>query len=650
MVLRLPKNGAEDSINHQRRKYSFLSGMQSVLVVSCLLSSDRHLVLDFSCNVIAIRCVRFGMRSVWCLCLCVLFINASFAAERGPKRVDSLLVPSHQQDVGFRLAEDPEIETQLRGFLHNKSALVVAVFDATCPLSKKFAPALQRLEQAYAAKNVALVHVVCDADPEYVVDKRAYKERGFQGTLLFDEDGHWQQLLRAQSTTEVFVIDKQHTVRYRGAINDQYGIGIIRNQAQRYFLRDALDAVLAKQAVTYPQTRAPGCLLETRQTAPTQAAVTYHQHISRIMQKHCVQCHRPGSSGPFSLQTYAQVKRKASTISFALEEGIMPPWFADAAHGGPWQNEQRLSAEEERLIASWIETGKTEGDPRHAPEPMHWPQEWLLEKPDLVVQTPRSVKIPAEGTIPYINVFVEIDQEKEQWVTAAELRSLAPQHMHHVLVFVRDLSDESALFERRRFGNAVKGYFAGAVPGKTLLEFPDGFAKRLPKKCQLKFQLHYTANGTPHQDQVSIAFRFADQPPRHEVKTSSAAQVRLRIPPHKKDVVQRGIFTADKDIALISFNPHAHVRSTAFRYELLLPSGERSILLDIPQYDFNWQLDYQLASPLPIPKGAQIVCSCWYDNSADNPNNPDPSKFVRFGDQTWDEMLIGYFDYYELDE
>ena len=597
----------------------------------------------------------FAVRLLNFLILLAVFCPL-FTAEEKAKRFVSEIVPPHKQRVGHLL---PDVDMKIAGeqvklstYLESCEVLVIAIFDVDCPLSRKFGPSLMRLEAAYSKRGVQFLHLHHDLDRSEAEFQKAWQVRKLQGPVVRDAGARLQKALEAKTTTEIFVIDKKRTLHYRGAISDQYGIGVVRDKPSQTYVQDAIEAVLARRSLAIPQTNAPGCLLASASepsTKPILREVTYHQHISRIMQKHCVQCHRPGSSAPFSLEHYKQVKRKAETISFALEEGIMPPWFASEKHGGPWLNEMKMSEEEKQTFEQWLAAGKKEGDPKDAPLPLTWSNEWEIGEPDLVLTSKRAVSIPAEGTIPYKFTSIEVDLPEDKWVAAVEVKTQAPQHMHHILAFVQDKNDQRSRAERRGSLNAVKGYFAGAVPGKNALIFPEGFAKRLPKSSRIHFQLHYTANGEAASDKVSIAFKFLDKAPKHEIKTNSASQIRLRIPPHAKNHVQRGIYTAKQDIAIISFNPHAHVRSTAFRYEVLYPNGKRETVLDIPQYDFNWQLDYKLVKPLVMPKNSQIVVSCRYDNSADNPNNPDPNVWVRFGDQTWDEMLIGYFDYYEVE-
>jgi hypothetical protein len=269
---------------------------------------------------------------------------------------------------------------------------------------------------------------------------------------------------------------------------------------------------------------------------------------------------------------------------------------------------------------------------------------WRIGKPDLVLEAPKAQDLPATGTIPYRYVKVPTNTTQDKWVSAIEVRPTAPEVVHHILVFITfPTGDPRAKAALREFAGGVKGYFAGMVPGQGHVVFPEGTAKLLPKGAVLVFQIHYTTNGKPAQDRPRIGLRFAPEKPEYEILTRAAANQTFQIPPNDPNFEVTASHMFFRPARLLSVNPHSHVRGKAFRYELFYPDGRRDVILDLPRYDFNWQIEHQFATPIDVPAGTRLQVTGWYDNSANNPANPDPSKTVKFGEQTWDEMMIGYF-------
>jgi hypothetical protein len=376
---------------------------------------------------------------------------------------------------------------------------------------------------------------------------------------------------------------------------------------------------------------------------------TYYKEISRLLQSNCVTCHRAGGIAPFALDTYEQVYRFRAAIANAVQERRMPPWFASPEYGR-FANDRSLDTESRDLLLGWIAAGAPAGDPADAPPPLALVEGWNIGEPDLVLQMARPVDIPATGKIPYINVTIPTGLTEDRWVRAMEIRPTAQEVTHHILATVRGPADPTNPDgpHVQHGSGGVQGYYALMVPGSTGLDFGPGRAKLLPANSEFVFQLHYTANGTATQDQAKIALVFADEPPAERVETASAFNVFFAVPPGAKNYEVVANYTFREKGKLLSFTPHTHVRGTAFRYELVHQDGSKEIVLDLPNYDFNWQLDYILAEPIEVEAGTILRATAWYDNSADNPHNPDPTATVRFGEQTWDEMMIGYFDWIPL--
>ena len=368
-------------------------------------------------------------------------------------------------------------------------------------------------------------------------------------------------------------------------------------------------------------------------------APTWNQEVAPIFQRRCQACHREGQAAPFSLGTRAEAAEWAEMIAEVVKDRRMPPWHADPAVG-TFANARRLDDAEQATILRWIAAGLPEGDPASPPPAVEWPQGWHIGQPDAIVGPPRTFKVPAKGVLQYQYFQVETDFMADRWVDAMEVRVTAAEVVHHVLVFAKY---PDGTHERMHGG--LKGYWASGLPGDMVLPFPPGMAKRLPRGTALIFQIHYTPNGTAAEDRTELALKFAPEgAPRRELRTVSLFSTDFRIPPHAKAHAVRAERRFKEDTILFGMLPHMHLRGKSFTYVLRHPDGKEEPLLSIPAYDFNWQNTYRLAEPRFIPAGSVVIGTAVYDNSSDNPANPDPARDVGFGEQTWDEMMIGYMD------
>lgn len=520
---------------------------------------------------------------------------------------------------------------------------VVVLTSTTCPLTKKYGPTVAALEATYAKKGVRFVFVN-PTTSESATDQKADRARlRLRGAYVNDPE--IARSLGARTTTEAFVLDANSRLVYRGAVDDQYGIGYALDKPRQKYLANAIDNLLAGDDPQPAATWAPGCMLEL--PVSKAKAATYFNRIASIMQDNCGECHRPGGVAPFSLLTYKDVKDRAPMIKYVVDKGIMPPWFA--AHDtqqGPWKNDRSISAQDKADLYAWIEGGTPQGDSKDAPKPKTYATgDWTLGKPDAEFKLPRPIDIKATGVMPYQEVFVDTNFTEEKWIEAFEVIPSARQVVHHVLIFVYPPGGRKSLFAGGA-GEEIEGFFAAYVPGTNAIRYPEGMAKRVPAGSRLKFQLHYTPNGTATQDQTKLGVIFSKKPPVHEVRTVGVANLGLNIPPGAPNHPHKGLVSVPYDVRILSMIPHMHVRGKAARYELIQPDGSRQRLLDVPRYDFNWQLPYEYGDPLLVKKGSQIEYTAWYDNSTNNPANPDPTKRVRWGLQTYDEMHLGYIEYY----
>jgi mono/diheme cytochrome c family protein len=510
--------------------------------------------------------------------------------------------------------------------LEDVKVLVVAFSGRDCPVSKLYKPRLDRLSKDYAPKGVRILVVSSD-------------DRGFVS------------IFSPERSTEAFVLDSKAVLRYRGAVDDQYGIGYAKDAPTQTYLVDAIEALLGGRTPPVPATEAPGCAIERIAAASpspgksASAKLTFHKDVEPIFQKRCAQCHRPGDIGPFSLLKYDKVKSSAKQIKEVVVQRRMPPWHADPKVG-EWKNDRHLSAPEIDTIAGWVDAGAPEGDPKDAPAPRKFSDGWQIGTPDAIYTIPRKEHVPAEGTIPYRNLFVMTGLKEDRWVQAVEIRPSARQVVHHVLAFV--IYPLNRLKEQPKL-DGLNGYVGVYVPGESPMVFPEGMGKYIPANATIAFQIHYTATGEAAEDQTSIGFVWAKTRPKQEVVTHSVTNTMIRIPAGAADHPQEASYTFTHDAQILSFLPHMHVRGKAFKYVAVGPDGKEEVLLDVPRYDFNWQTCYRLKEPKAVKKGTTIRAYARFDNSKDNPFNPDPSKDVRWGQQTWEEMLVGYLDYAKTD-
>ncbi len=548
------------------------------------------------------------------------------------------------QVADFQLKSIDGKAVSLRSLAKSSKAVVLVFTSTSCPLTKLYGPSVARLEDAYSKKGVKFVFINPAATDSKEDALAMIKAQGFDGPYV--RDPKLVAALGAKTTTEVFVLDSARTLQYRGAVDDQYGIGYSRSAPRTQYLVNALDAVLSGERPRVTATWAPGCVLEAGPALPAKReAVNFSKHVSRVLQANCVSCHRAGGVAPFRLDNFADAKDRAPMLKFAVEKGIMPPWFAakTKAHESPWKNDRSLTDEERATLTEWVANGMPEGDKADLPLPLKVTTEWEMGTPDAIYQLPKPIQVQADGYMEYVEVEVDPQLDSEKWAQAIEVLPTAGQVVHHVLVFAEPRLKPG---ERRKLSfDGLRTFFGAYVPGNHGLFYPEGYAKRLPKDSILRFQIHYTPNGTATQDQCRIGVKWATTLPRYEIKTTSIFNIGIRIPPNDGNHMEKGWMALPVDAKIWSFMPHMHLRGKAFKYEVVYDAERRETLLDVPRFDFNWQLKYDLKKPLFLPKGTKIEAFAWFDNSTNNPANPNPNKTVFFGDQTYDEMMIGYMDY-----
>jgi mono/diheme cytochrome c family protein len=387
---------------------------------------------------------------------------------------------------------------------------------------------------------------------------------------------------------------------------------------------------------------------------------TFYRDVLPILAEHCQSCHRPGEIAPFSLVTYQETKPWALPILDSIRNGKMPPWFADPCCGH-FANDPSLNREQIETITKWVEAGAPAGDPRSAPPPPHWTAGWNIAPPDLVLKMPTPVKLPASGDVEYTYEIVPTNFSEGKWVRMSELRPAARNHVHHAVVYIRPPESSwlrgapvgvpftaSSLHNsqlRHEAHSTTSDLLLVYAPGSSPESWPEGTAKFIPARSDLIFQMHYTTNGRSAADQSSLGLVFAKRQPQQRVLSLQLANEHDTIPiPANTDNYRVEVAgTLPNDALLLSFFPHMHLRGKKFEYNLLHVDGSRETLLRV-NYDFFWQLSYVLAEPRLLPAGTKLEAIASYDNSKNNPHNPDPNSAVRWGDQTYNEMMVGFFD------
>ena len=523
----------------------------------------------------------------------------------------------------------------------DKPVVVLAFLGTECPLAKIAVTKLNLLAKELEPRGVAILGINSNRQDSLAELATQAKDQAIAFPLLKDAGNKLADAAGAVRTPEVIVLDRDRKVRYIGRVDDQDGIGFRRDAAKRQDLKIAVEELLSDKPVSEPQTDVEGCRIGKVREPKTNSDVTYSKQIARILQDRCVNCHRAGQVAPFAMSSYDEVVGWAEMIAEVVQENRMPPWHANPQHG-KFSNARSLPDAEKRMIQDWVNAGAPEGDRSDLPVPKTFVEGWQLPRePDMVVtMRDKPFDVPDSGTVRYQYFVVDPKLTEDKWIDVAEIQPGEHSVVHHVLVFAKTEG------ELRRF-NGEGAFLAAYVPGFLPQRYPAGMAKLVPAGAKLIFQIHYTPNGKATTDQSRIGLCFVDPAKvTHEVITSEARQSHgLVIPPNAHNhKVEADSPRSPLDVQILNLMPHMHVRGKSFRYELVTADNRRETILDVPRYDFNWQTSYQLAEPLIAPSGATLHCTAHYDNSERNANNPNPNATVRWGEQTWDEMLIGYFD------
>lgn len=558
--------------------------------------------------------------------------------------------PVSQLEIGQSM---PQFELKdFRGKLFSSEdfeshkALAVVFMGVECPLVKHYALRLRDMKEKFG-DDLQIIGINSNRHDSVTEMQQFAKETGFKLPMLKDPANRVADEFGAQRTPDVYLFDAEGKLRYRGAIDDKFTYGQVRHKAKNLYLMDAVKAVVSKQQPPVETTESVGCIIGRVVDPNPNSSVTYANQISRILNDRCVNCHRSGEIAPFSLTDYDEVVGWAEMIDEVVAERRMPPWHANPNHG-KFKNDPSLTNDELELIKTWVKNGAPFGEKKDLPEPPKYVEGWQIGEPDaefpIIHPSKPPYPVPAEGVLEYEYFEVKTKFTEDKWIQAAECRIDNRAVVHHIIVAVK--GDKS---KPGKFDELNDEWITATAPGAPPLILPEGYAKFVPAGATLVFQMHYTPNGTPQTDRSSVGFKFADpKTVKKVVGTEQVINTEFEIPAgakkHKVTAPRDRSYRFRRDTLVLSMFPHMHLRGKSFRYTIKKPGEAEEIVLDVPEYDFNWQNGYHFEEPLLMPAGTELRCIAHFDNSEDNFANPKPDEPVFWGDQTDEEMMIGYFD------
>ncbi len=528
-----------------------------------------------------------------------------------------------------------------------RQAVVLLFLASECPLSNQYLPDLRRLSQTYSTRGVDFYAVHSDPSEGPEAVRRHAREYGYAFPALLDPGQSVARRLGATTTPEAAVLSAEGELLYLGRIDDRAPeLGRRRLTPSRHDLRLALDRTLAGRRLPPPFPRPAGCPIPFARV-PAAGPYTFSRDIAPILYRHCAECHRPGDVGPFPLLGYQDAAKRASLIASLAASRTMPPWKPEPGFGR-FYGERGLTQAEIEVLGRWAQDGAPEGDPRQLPPPPSFPDGWSLGVPDLTASMPEPFAAPAGGPDLYQCFVVRPGLDRDRWVRAIEFRPENRRLLHHALLF----ADPAGIGRQKDAATPEPGYpcfgspgflpargLGGWTPGTRVITLPEGAALTLPKAADLVLQLHFHPTGKTEREQSTVGLYFTDRPPQRRLLDIPLGSRNIDIPPGEKAYQVRDRFTLPVDVQAIGVIPHAHYLCQDMKGFAVLPGGEKIWLLWIRDWDFNWQEQYRFQTPLGLPAGTRLEMEFTYDNTAENPRNPNrPPRRVLWGPETTDEM------------
>lgn len=537
-------------------------------------------------------------------------------------------------------------------------AIVVVFLSTDCPTCTHYLPTLNRISSTYKRRHVEFYGVISNAERTRSAALAFRNEHHLTFPVLFDSSGELRRSYLVQRTPHAFVLDPQGRKLYSGAIEGTRAATRRRetdaasSSGTVFYLKEAIESALAGTPVETPRTRPRGQPIPSSPNPCQNGGVTYTRDIAPIMMTMCASCHRPGQSAPFSLLTYRDVSKRAKQIVEVTQSRFMPPWKPEPDFGH-FRDAQRLSEHELTLIQAWYEAGTPQGVPEDLPTPSAQPPEWRLGEPDLVLRMRETFHVPADG--PDLRQYFVIPTRlaDDRLITAIDFHPGSEKSIHHASFFLdlhhkaRELDEADPSPGYSSFGGPrfdPDGTLQSWFPGRTPQPLPQGTGRRLPRGSDIIAEIHYVCTGKQEADRSEIGLYYAPRSSRHLVEEIQVANKEIHIPAGEVRHHEQATYKLPVDTILLDITPHMHVLGREMKVIARHPNGKIEPLIWIKDWDFNWQSQYAYARPIMLPEGTLIEVNAWYDNSSENPLNPNsPPRDVRWGDNSSDEMLICHF-------
>ncbi|WP_435009726.1 redoxin family protein [Tundrisphaera lichenicola] len=537
-------------------------------------------------------------------------------------------------------------------------ATVVVFYSTECPISNEYSPTLNSLAESHPSSSFSMVGICVDPDvPASDISGHA-REYRLKFPVVSDRDGVITARFGAEFTPEAFVIDSDGKVRYRGRINDMYAERGKRNANPRTNeLRDAVDAVLAGREVAAAHVEAIGCPVPIQPESP--AKPTFARDVAPIIQQNCLECHRPGQVGPFSLVSYEQVAKRADDVAALIADRRMPPWKPTPGVGPALQHSKALTDDEIDIVTAWADAGAPQGDPARMPTPPAYSDDWKLGTPDLIVEATEDFAIPADGGDIYRCFVLPTNLPEDRYISAIDYRPGNRKVVHHVLAYVdttgegrrKDEADPGLGYSCFSGpGVEIHGDLGGWAPGMEASFLPEGIGRSLPSKSDVVMQVHYHPSGKPETDRTRIGIYFSKKPIKQIMHWNAALNPTMKLNPGSlNQLVEAGYKGTEHfgwevpiDVTALAVTPHMHVLGRDMTMTVTFPDGHSQDLIKIGDWDFNWQNSYYFKEPIDLPKGSILKVRAHYDNTTDHE--------VRWGEATTDEMCIGFLAVVKKDQ
>jgi hypothetical protein len=529
-----------------------------------------------------------------------------------------------------------------------------------CPVSNGYIQTLNALHARFLAMPVDLFGVVSDASVTRADAVEHFREFKAEFPILFDSSGLLQQALKPTHVPEAIVLDRNGQLVYRGAIDNAWeALGRRRPKAEKEFVADAITAALDSKLPAIAETKPVGCLIESFDPGVGSAKVTYTRDIAPIVQARCLNCHREGQVAPFPLADYEQTAKRAGQIVRVTQDRIMPPWIPSPGHD-KFVGERWLTNRELDLFQAWEQSGRARGDDADLPPTPKFAEGWQLGEPDLIVKMPEPFAVPADGPDLLQNFVIPVGIPEDKLVAAVEFHPGNKRVCHHAVLFLDNSGQARKLDQATRepgyanFGGPgflPSGALGGWSVGNTPRPLPNGMGRYLKKGSDLVVQMHYHPTGKAETDQSEIGLYFVKKPVAESLKEPAKlvgsiwmANYEMDIPAGEQRYSRSTTYTLPKEVIMVGMVPHMHLLGKAMKVTATLPDKSVKTLIDIQNWNYNWQDEYYYERPFKLPAGTRLHVEAVFDNSADNPSNPSsPPKRVTWGDGTTDEMLFCFF-------